>query len=120
VAGGRVLATDWAPDAVTMTARNAERNGLSVETLCVSWTSPAPLLERAPWALVLAADVLYEARNAETLLALLPRLGGEIWLADPGRPALPGFLERAADTFAIELRPARELPQGGVYTLRPR
>src|SRR3954452_19529008 len=30
VAGGRVLATDWAPDAVAMTARNAHRNGLQI------------------------------------------------------------------------------------------
>jgi predicted nicotinamide N-methyase len=120
VAGARVLATDWSPDAVAMTALNAERNGLAVETLCVSWTSPAVLLERAPWDLVLAADVLYEARNAEALLPLLPRLGGEIWLADPGRPASGDFLARAADRFAIESRPASELPQGGVYTLRRR
>ena len=28
VAGGRVLATDWAPDAIAMTERNAARNGL--------------------------------------------------------------------------------------------
>jgi predicted nicotinamide N-methyase len=120
VAGARVLATDWSPDAVAMTARNAERNGLAVETLCVSWTAPAVLLERAPWDLVLAADVLYEARNAEALLPLLPRLGGEIWLADPGRPASADFLARAAQTYAVESRPASELPQGGVYTLRPR
>ena len=123
VAGGRVLATDWSPDAVAMTAGNAARNALSVETLCVSWTEPAPLLERAPWDLVLAADVLYEARNAEALLPLLPRLvdeRGEIWLADPGRPAAAGFLERAGETFAISARPASELPQGGVYTLRLR
>ena len=123
VAGGRVLATDWSPDAVAMTAGNAERNALSVETLCVSWTEPAPLLERAPWDLVLAADVLYESRNAEALLPLLPRLvdeRGEIWLADPGRPAAAGFLERAGETFAISARPASELPRGGVYTLRLR
>ena len=70
-----------------MTERNAARNGLTLETLCVSWTAPEPLLARAPWDLVLASDVLYEARNGDALLPLLPRLGGEIWLADPGRPA---------------------------------
>ena len=119
LAGGRVLATDWAPDAVAMTARNAARNGLAVETLCVSWTEPQPLLERAPWDLVLASDVLYEARNGEALLPLLARLidgRGEIWLADPGRAAAGAFLERAAERFAIETRPAAEIPQGGVYT----
>src|SRR3954452_21620155 len=60
LAGGRVLATDWSPDAVAMTARNAERNGLAVETLRCSWTEPEPLLARAPWDVVLASDVLYE------------------------------------------------------------
>ena len=119
-AGGRVLATDCSPDAIAMTERNAARNGLELETLCVSWTAPEPLLERAPWDLVLASDVLYEARNGDALLPLLPRLGGEIWLADPGRPAAEPFLERAAERFEIAHRPATELPNGGVYTLRPR
>ncbi len=117
-AGGRVLATDWAPDAIAMTERNAARNGLSVETLCVSWTAPDPLLDRAPWNLVLASDVLYEERNGEARLPLLPRLGGEIWLADPGRPAAGPFLERVAERFEVTRRPAGELPQGGLYTLR--
>ena len=40
LAGGRVLATDWAPDAITMTARNAERNGLKVEVLRCPGPSP--------------------------------------------------------------------------------
>jgi len=123
LAGGRVLATDWAADAIATTERNAERNGLAVETLHVSWTAPEPLLARAPWDLVLASDVLYEARNAEALLPLLPRLidgRGEIWLAEPGRPASAGFLERAAATFVIQARQVRELPRGGVYTLRLR
>ena len=55
LAGGRVLATDWSPEAVELTRTNAERNGASLETLVCSWTEPAPLLERAPWDLVLAA-----------------------------------------------------------------
>jgi predicted nicotinamide N-methyase len=123
LAGGRVLATDWAPDAIAMTERNAARNGLAIETLCVSWAQPEPLLARAPWDLVLASDVLYEARNGVALLPLLPRLidaHGEIWLADPGRLAAGPFLAHAAETFTIERRPARELPQGGVHRLRLR
>src|SRR3954465_4259995 len=67
LAGGRVLATDWSPESVRMTARNAARNDLRVETLRCSWTAPEPLLERGPWDLVLASDVLYEARNGEAL-----------------------------------------------------
>jgi predicted nicotinamide N-methyase len=119
LAGGRVLATDWSPDAVAMTARNAQRNGLSIETLVCSWTAPEPLLERGPWDLVLASDVLYEARNGEALAPLLERLlaaGGEAWLADPGRPAAERFLAG----FAHEKRAAAELARGGIYCIRSR
>src|SRR4051812_16630863 len=122
-AGGRVLATDRAPDAVAMTARNAERNGLVLDTLACSWTEPEALIERGPWELVLASDVLYGARNGEALLPLLPRLlapRGEVWLADPGRPAAEGFLADAAEVFEIVRRAAPEVPQGGVYRMRVR
>jgi predicted nicotinamide N-methyase len=104
LAGGRVLATDWAPDAIRMTRRNAERAGASLETLTCDWARPEPLLERAPWDLVLAADVLYERRNVEVLTGLLPRLvgaRGEILLADPGRVLAETFLERAEAGFEL-------------------
>jgi predicted nicotinamide N-methyase len=58
----------------------------------VRWDEPALLLAGAPWDLVLGADVLYEQRNADLLLDLLPRLGGEILIADPGRPFAASFL----------------------------
>ena len=72
-AGGRVTATDWAPDSITLLERNAARNGLKLEGLCVDWSSPGAIVERAPWDLVLASDVLYEARNGVALLPLLSR-----------------------------------------------
>ena len=118
LAGGRVLATDWSPEAVELTRTNAERNDARLETLVCSWTAPAPLLERAPWDLVLAADVLYEARNGDALLALLPRLTTEVWLADPGRvPAAP-FLDAARQDWEITSKSAPQLPGGAVYRLR--
>ena len=92
-AGGRVLATDWAAPALDLLARNAERNGVEVELARVDWREPSALLDRAPFDHVLAADVLYERRNLEPLLDLLPRLGTQIWLADPGRAPLEDFLE---------------------------
>jgi predicted nicotinamide N-methyase len=106
LAGGRVLATDWSPQAIALLERNAERNGARLETAVVDWTRPGPVVERAPWDLVLAADVLYERRNVAPLLELLPRLlapghngdeapgrgTGELWLADPGRAPLEDFL----------------------------
>ena len=87
LAGGRVLATDWSPQAIELLEENAERNGAALETALVDWADPAAIVERAPWDLVLAADVLYERRNVPPLLDLLPRLieRGELWLADPGR-----------------------------------
>lgn len=122
-AGGRVAATDWAPDAIAMLERNAERNALTIEAFVASWTAPDALLDRAPWELVIASDVLYEPRNGAALLPLLPRLvdeRGEIWLADPGRPAAAPFLEAAAAVFTIDSRAAAEIPQGAVHHLRLR
>lgn len=118
LAGGCVLATDWSSEAIRTTETNAERNGAMLETLVCSWTEPAPLLERAPWDLVLASDVLYEARNGEVLLELLPRLGRDIWLADPGRKAAERFLEAAREIWHVERRRAPELINGAVYRLR--
>jgi predicted nicotinamide N-methyase len=103
-AGGRVLATDWSPDAVAATAANAERNGVQIETLECSWAEPEAILERAPWPLVLASDVLYEARNVELLLDLLPRLVDEtglVLLADPGRVPAERFLRAAEGDWII-------------------
>jgi predicted nicotinamide N-methyase len=95
--GGRVLATDWSPDAVLATAANAARNDVRVETLECSWSSPEAIVERGPWDLVLASDVLYERRNANLLLRLLPQLvdaRGLVLIADPQRAAAARFLER--------------------------
>src|SRR5215211_7003492 len=106
-AGARVLATDWSPDAVAMTARNAARNGVALATRLFRWDEPPEPLG-APWPLVLASDVLYEARNVPQLLALLPRLaaaGGEVWLADPGRAPAGRFLAEAARTWRIDAIP---------------
>jgi predicted nicotinamide N-methyase len=106
--GADVLATDWADDAVALLRANARRNSIRLRVRRVRWDEPEPLLRGAPWELVLCADVLYEQRNAAQLLELLPRLGGEIVLADPGRPFLKGFLAHwSSDTLA-----------DGVYRLR--
>ena len=65
---------------------------------------------RAPWDLVLAADVLYERRNLDELLALLPRLAAAVLLAEPGRPHAQAFFDRAAAAWKIE-------QSGTVYAL---
>jgi predicted nicotinamide N-methyase len=94
VRGAHVLATDWSDDAIELLRRNGERNGVSVRLARVRWSEPEPLLRAGPWDLVLGADLLYEKRNAEQLEALLPQLGGEVLLAEPGRPYAKQFLER--------------------------
>ena len=117
LAGARVLATDWATDALAFTAENAARNDAAVETAFVRWEEPDELLERAPWDWVLAADVLYEHRNVAPLLELLPQLGPRALLADPGRPAARAFLEGLAGWEAERLDDAL-LPRGAVWRLR--
>jgi predicted nicotinamide N-methyase len=100
-----VLATDWSADAVAFARRNVRRSRAPVEVELCSWTEPEPILSRARWGLVLAADVLYEQRDADMLLELLPRLVGErgsVWIADPDRAPARGFLRAAADHFTVE------------------
>lgn len=102
LAGGRVLATDWSPDAIELLEANAERNDANVETALLDWRTPAVVIDRGPWELVLAADILYERHNVLLMLDLLPRLvdeRGEVWIADPGRPPTAEFLEKVEASF---------------------
>ena len=119
LAGARVLATDWAADALAFTAENAALNGAAVETALVHWGEPAVLLDGAPWDWVLAADLLYEHRNVAPLLDLLPRLGRQALLADPGRPAARAFLDGLAGWSAERLEPDPALVRGAVWILEP-
>ena len=107
LAGASVLATDWSPDAIELLRTNAERNGITLEAKVVPWGAPEVLLERAPFDLVLASDVLYERRNADELLELLPKLGGEVLVADPSRPFIKSFLEQAANRWTVKQRGTR-------------
>jgi predicted nicotinamide N-methyase len=94
-AGATVLATDVSGEALELVRRNARENEVRIETATVDWTDPGELLRRAPFDLVLAADLLYERPAVAQLLALLPRIAPAAWLADPGRPAADAFLEQA-------------------------
>ncbi len=99
--GARVFATDWAADALALLGENAARNALAVETALVRWTEPESLRAGAPWDLVLGADLLYEPRNVDVLLDLLPRLGERVLLAEPGRPTAERFFAGATATWEI-------------------
>jgi predicted nicotinamide N-methyase len=123
LAGGRVLATDWSPDAVSATAANARRNGVEVETQVVSWSAPEAIVERGPWRWVLASDVLYEQRNVELLLDLLPRLvdeTGEVLLADPSRKPAERFLEEAPALWHVRSTGSPRAARTRIHRLRLR
>jgi predicted nicotinamide N-methyase len=92
-----VLATDWADDAVSLLRRNAARNGLALRAEARDWRRLDGSFD-----LALAADVLYEERNVEPLLAVLPRLAPEVLLAEPGRPYSGAFLREAATGWHVE------------------
>jgi predicted nicotinamide N-methyase len=118
IVGADVLATDWAPEAIALLRENAARNVLELRIEIVDWDDAAPLLRDAPWDLVLAADVLYERRNAERLLELLPALGPEALLADPARPHTERFLEAAASVWRIETAHDAGRPRVAIHRLR--
>ncbi len=94
--GAEVLATDYYADALLFARANAERNGLpELSTALLDWRDLPPELGR--FERVVAADVLYEMRNAEHLAEALPRVlapGGSVLVADPGRVYRSVFVER--------------------------
>jgi predicted nicotinamide N-methyase len=102
--GADVLATDQSPEALELLARNAEADGVTLDTAEVNWAQPEELVERAPFDLVLAADVLYVPADAPTLLALLPRLAPRALIADPGRPAAEKTIEAVLARWPFETR----------------
>jgi predicted nicotinamide N-methyase len=121
LAGAEVLATDWAPEAIELVVRNAAANGLVVTAAVFDWHSGrAP--GTAPFDLVVAADVLYEERNAEPLLALLDVAvapAGEAAIADPGRRHAGAFFEAArAAGWSTEPIAAAEVPAGGIAVMQ--
>ena len=95
--GAQATAIDWAAEAVELLRANAARNGLSVTAERADWRAFGGAFD-----LALAADVLYEERNVEPLLELLPRLAPEVLLAEPGRPHAGAFLARAREAWLVE------------------
>ena len=99
-AGADLLVTDYAVEALALCSLNAlDQAGRTPTGLRVNWRDPDPALLATAgegFPVVLAADVLYESRDVEPLVALCERLvtpGGELWLAEPGRRPAALFLE---------------------------
>lgn len=101
-AGADVLATDIDPEALALLDRNARANGLDVQTAAVDWSQPERLIERAPFDLVIASDLLYEQTAVDHLRLLMPRLANQVLLADPGRPTADALLDRLDRTVETE------------------
>jgi predicted nicotinamide N-methyase len=97
-AGAQVLVTDYEPAALACAEVNAALNQITIATAQLDWRESGWREPGWPadFDLVLAADVLYEARNVAPLAARIPELlapGGTALLTDPGRPYLPEFVQ---------------------------
>lgn len=101
-AGADLLAADYSPESLLICRYNSLRIARrEPETVQLNWRHPSNdflTLTRGGFPVVLAADVLYEARDVEPLLRFLERTvapGGLLWLAEPGRPPATRFLAAA-------------------------
>ncbi len=94
--GADVTAIDWAPEAIELLRENGARNGIALGTTVADWRT-----FDGEYDLALAADVLYEERNVEPLLELLPRVALEVLLAEPGRPHAAAFLAGARERWLV-------------------
>lgn len=118
--GAEVVFFDWEPRALAIVAHAAARQGLVPAALVPGdWRDP-PALGR--FDRILAADVLYEARNLPAVAAFLARHlapGAEAWLADPGRQVAEGFEAGLAGTGlrVLERRPLAGPVDGVASTL---
>jgi predicted nicotinamide N-methyase len=103
-AGATLWTADCFAEALAFCRYNTLRNtGRRAHPLLVDWRGPAgqeACVAAGPFALVLAADVLYEPEDVTPLLNLIPRLltpGGALWLAEPGRRISLAFTQAAAE-----------------------
>ncbi|MEM1061191.1 MAG: methyltransferase domain-containing protein [Planctomycetota bacterium] len=102
--GARVVFSDIQADACRAAAVNADANGIHSETLTFDWAEP-PDVE--PFRCVTGSDLIYETVAHGPLLVTLQAVlakDGVAVFGDPGRAALPAFLEAASDAgFAVRL-----------------
>ena len=119
--GAAVTATDGHEDAVAFAAHSLALNEQEATVIQADIADNADaLVDRGPFDLVVAADVLYTVANADAMLLLLPRLlepNGEVWLADPDRAGGRRFLAAARSLFHLR---TKEDGEAKLHTLRPR
>lgn len=114
-----VVAFDWSSAAVELLERNAERNAARIHAVTADWRETERLVALGPFDLVVAADVLYEERNAAPILALLNRLGAPAIVADPGRRHAAAFLDEARRRgWDVATTLDARIPSGGIHHVR--
>ncbi len=97
----RLTVADYSADSLLINCINSlENSGREPATMRINWREPSQelrVLAGAGFPVVLAADVLYEKRDIEPMLALVDWLvapDGLFWLAEPGRNVAAQFVER--------------------------
>ncbi len=115
-AGGQLMTADYSALPLAICRLNALVNtGRPPRSTCFNWRYPPEVTRavsqpdfRGGFPLILAADVLYEGRDAIPLLHVIERLltsDGELWLAEPVRRTAQRFLDAAAELgWEIESR----------------
>ncbi len=95
-----LLVTDYSAESLALCALNTARNaGRTPVAVRVNWREPDAAFLRIAgegFPIVLAADVLYEARDVDPLRELVDQIvapGGMLWLAEPGRAPARRFVE---------------------------
>ena len=103
-AEAELTVADYSAEALLLCRYNTLRNvGREPEAIRLNWRRLGDeLFARVGggFPVVLAADLLYEQRDVEPLLALVDRVvapDGLLWLAEPGRPVAQRFLATARD-----------------------
>lgn len=109
LAGFSVTATDYYVDAMAFARLNVWDNArCEIATSLLNWRHlPADL---GTWDVVVASDVLYEKPYADLVAELLRRAvapSGYAIIADPGRLALPAFLDACASRELAVSEPER-------------
>ena len=119
-AGADLTVTDYASGALALCRANARANANREPAhLQINWRKPSDAfltLTGDGFPVVLAADILYEARDIAPLLDLMQRVvapGGLLWLAEPGRPIAREFVKRAGELGWSSDKHARTGPWAG-------
>jgi predicted nicotinamide N-methyase len=119
--GARVLQTDLFPEALALARWNARRNGVGgIRYLAMDWRRWSL---RGRFDLIFGSDLLYERGLHAPLQAVFERnlaVGGEVRIADPGRPLAVEFTARLeAAGWRVRREELAGEPRVFLYRFRP-